>query len=213
MSDRTALPATGGTSLLPALTPDDLTPEFRVVARGGVRRGIRLEHGFWTALKGMAERRRCTIGMLVEEIARHADEAGNLTSAIRVACLRSMGEENLLLRKLASIKTINAIISACPAPAFALETSKKILTFNSAFQQLVRRQLPASPGDDGRPDLKLALDLSVSDIFARLAATGDAPVLTGFIIGAGDRRYRGQLNVVRAPVAEPELLMAFVSNS
>ena len=35
-------------------------------------------------------------------------------------------------------------------------------------------------------------------------------MVTGFVIGAGDRRYRAQLNVVRAPVSEPELLLAFV---
>ncbi len=180
------------------------------MARGGTRRGIRLERVFWTSLKQMAENRKCTIGMLVEEIAESHADTGNLTSAIRVACMRGMADENLTLRRLASIKTINAILVACPSPAFALSSSKKILTFNAPFQQLVRRQLPVAPNDDARHDLKLALDLNVADIFARLDANGETPVATGFVIGAGERRYRGQLNAVRAPVVEPELLMAFV---
>ena len=196
--------------LLPPLAAEDFGLEFRVVARGGTRRGIRLERAFWTSLKQMAENRRCTIGMLIEEIAESHANTGNLTSAIRVACMRGLADENQTLQRLASIKTINAILVACPSPAFALSSSKKILTFNAPFQQLVRRQLPVAPNEDARHDLKLALDLNVADIFARLDANGETPVATGFVIGAGDRRYRGQLNAVRAPVVEPELLMAFV---
>jgi predicted DNA-binding ribbon-helix-helix protein len=194
------------------LAAEDFGPEFRVVARGGIRRGIRLERVFWVTLKQMAESRKSTIGMLVDEIAENHAEQGNLTSAIRVACMRGMAEENLALRKLASIRTISAILVACPSPAFALASSKKILTFNAPFQQLVRRQLPTGSNEDARHDLKLALDLNVADIFARLEANGETPVATGFVIGAGERRYRGQLSVVRAPVAELELLMAFVFN-
>jgi hypothetical protein len=116
------------------------------------------------------------------------------------------------LRRLASIRTINAILLACPSPAFALASTKKIVTFNAPFQQLVKRQLPAAFDEDTRQDLKLALDLNVADIFARLDTNGDVAVASGFVIGAGERRYRGQLNVVRAPVLDLELLMAFVFN-
>jgi predicted DNA-binding ribbon-helix-helix protein len=199
--------------LLLSLSTEDLEPEFRVVARGGVRRGIRLERFFWISLKKLAESRKSTLGKVIEEIAETHAGAGNLTSAIRVACIRWLSDKNTDLQKLASLKTINAILVACPSPAFALSSSKKILTFNPPFQQLVRRQLPVGHGDDARQDLKLALDLNVADICSRLDANGENPVVTGFVIGAGDRRYRGQLSVVRAPLIEPELLMAFVFNS
>ena len=195
------------------LSIEDLEPEFRVVARGGVRRGIRLERFFWISLKKLAESRKSTLGKVIDEIAGTHAEIGNLTSAIRVTCIRWLSDNNADLQRLASLKTINAILVACPSPAFTLSSSKKILTFNPPFQQLVRRQLPAGHGDDARQDLKLALDLNVADIFSRLDANGENPVVTGFVIGAGDRRYRGQLNVVRAPLIEPELLMAFVFNS
>ncbi|TPJ75519.1 ribbon-helix-helix domain-containing protein [Mesorhizobium sp. B2-5-13] len=197
--------------LLPQPT-EDFELEFRVVARGGTRRGIRLERAFWLSLKQMAESRKCTIGMLVDEIAESHAENGNLTSAIRVACIRALGHENLNLRRLASIRTVNAILLACPSPAFALASTKKIVTFNAPFQQLVKRQLPTAFDGDTRQDLKLALDLNVADIFARLDTNGDVAVASGFVIGAGERRYRGQLNVVRAPVLDLELLMAFVFN-
>ncbi|RUW55912.1 MULTISPECIES: ribbon-helix-helix domain-containing protein [unclassified Mesorhizobium] len=212
MSDNAISPRTLKDRLLLPLPTEDFELEFRVVARGGVRRGIRLERAFWVSLKQMAESRKCTIGMLVDEIAESHAEKGNLTSAIRVACIRESGNENLNLRKLASIRTVNAILLACPSPAFALASTKKIVTFNASFQQLVKRQLPTAFDQDTRQDLKLALDLNVADIFARLDTNGDVAVASGFVIGAGERRYRGQLNVVRAPVQDLELLMAFVFN-
>lgn len=194
------------------VSPEDIVPEFRVVVRGGNRRGIKLERFFWTALKRLALSRRSTLGNTVEQISSLAPETGNLTSAIRVACARWIAEENAELRNLTSLRGVSALLSACPSPAFALSSTRKILAFNPAFQLLVRRQLPIEQGNEGRYDLKLALDLNVGDIFARLAADGDKPVVTGFVVGAADRRYRARLNIVRAPISESEVLLAFVSS-
>ncbi|TIY01674.1 MAG: hypothetical protein E5V22_20640, partial [Mesorhizobium sp.] len=80
----TSPPTNPGPLLLP-LANEDFALEFRVVARGGMRRGIRLERAFWISLKRMAESRKCTIGMLIDEIAGTQAQNGNLTSAIRVA--------------------------------------------------------------------------------------------------------------------------------
>jgi predicted DNA-binding ribbon-helix-helix protein len=208
--DDVATAVRAGDPSLP-LSFEDVEPEFRVVVRDGNRRGIRLERFFWTALKRLAQSRKSTLGQMVEEISQVAPETGNLTSAIRVACARWLAEENAELKRLASLRKVSALLLACPSPAFALSSSKKILAFNPAFQLLVRRQLPVEQGDEGRHDLKLALDLNVADIFARLAADGDRPVVSGFVIGAADRRYRAQLNIVRAPISESEVLLAFVS--
>jgi len=207
--DNVATAERSGETVFP-LSFEDVEPEFRVVVRGGTRRGIRLERFFWASLKRLAESRKSTLGQVVEEISRVQPETGNLTSAIRVACARWLADQNAELRSLASLKVVNAILLACPSPAFALSSSKKILAFNPAFQMLIRRQLPVGPGADARSDMKLALDLNVADVFLRLENNGDQPVITGFVIGAGDRRYRAQLSVVRAPVSEPELLLAFV---
>ncbi|MBX3596172.1 MAG: ribbon-helix-helix domain-containing protein [Rhizobiaceae bacterium] len=81
-----------------SLEKDPFTPEFRVVARGNVRRGIRLERIFWVTLKRIAESRKITMGALIEEIAESHGESGNLTSAIRVTCLKWLDEQNSLLR-------------------------------------------------------------------------------------------------------------------
>jgi predicted DNA-binding ribbon-helix-helix protein len=192
------------------LSVDDVETEFRVVVRDGNRRGIRLEHFFWTALKRIAQSRKSTLGQVVEEISQAAPETGNLTSAIRVACARWLADENAELRKVASLQGVNALLLACPSPAFALSSSKKIMAFNPAFQNLVRRQQPIPQSEDEEHGLKLTLDLNVVDIFAKLAADDDRPVVTGFVMGASDRRYRGRLNIVRAPASESEVLLAFV---
>ncbi|PWK76756.1 ribbon-helix-helix domain-containing protein [Aminobacter sp. AP02] len=207
MSDSATVPDGLGVNVF---SVDDLTTDFRVVVRQGSRRGIRLERLFWTTLKQLAEHNRLTIGEMVEEIARANGDTSNLASAIRVACLRWKADQSAELAKLASLRTINAILGACPAPAFALSSTKKILSLNSAFQILVKRQLPAGFGDETNRDLRLSLDLNVADIFARLDANGGVPIASGFVIGAGERRYRGQLNVVRAPIRTPELLLSFV---
>lgn len=210
MSDDTAAPGPAGEGFVRPLSVEDFAPEFRVVARGGVRRGIRLERLYWSLLRQLAEKRRSTIGLLIDEIAAFQGETANLTSAIRVACLRWLADENADLRKLASLQTVNGILAACPSPAFALSSTKKILAFNAAFQNLVKRQLPIAAGEDARQDLKLALDVNVAEIFSRLDGNGNSPVITGFVIGARERRYRGQINAVKAPVIEPDLLLAYV---
>lgn len=195
------------------LSLEDVEPEFRVVVRDGNRRGIRLERFFWATLKRVAQSRKSTLGQVVEEISHVAPETGNLTSAIRVACARWQADEITELKKLASWRRVSALLLACPSPAFALTSAKKILAFNPSFQVLVRRQLPMTHGDDGQRDLKLAIDLNVADVFARLGAEDDRPVVTGFVIGAADRRYRGQLNIVRAPASDAEVLLAFVTGA
>lgn len=188
----------------------DVETEFHVVVRDGNRRGIRLERFFWVALKDLAESRRETLGHLVDEIAELVPQSGNLTSAIRVACGRWLADQNADLKSLTSLKTVNALLSACPSPAFALSSTKKILAFNLAFQHLVRRQLPMEQNQTRGHDLKLAFDLTIPEVFARLASDGDRPVVTGFVVGAADRRYRAQLSIVRAPLSGSDVLLAFV---
>lgn len=209
MNDSTTSPESHG---IHVFSTDDLTTDFRVVVRLGTRRGIRLERLFWNTLRQLAEHNHLTIGEMVEVIAQANGDTANLASAIRVACLRWMSDQGAALGKLASLRTINAILGACPAPAFALSSTKKILTFNPAFQHLVRRQLPVGFGEDAHRDLRLSLDLNVADIFAKLDANDGVPIASGFVISAAERRYRGQLNIVRAPIKTPELLLCFVVN-
>ena len=194
----------------PPAIEDAAKPEFRVVARGKSRRGIRLERIFWETAKSIAQRNRITIGSLVDEISSQQIGSSNLASAIRVACLSWMVKRTAQLEALTSVAVINSILTAVPSPAFALGANKKILAFNTAFQTLVRRQFPVLAEAEQRGDLKLALDVNVAELMARLDQNGNTAVLTGFAIGIGDRRFRGQLNAVKAPSIDVEMVLAFV---
>jgi predicted DNA-binding ribbon-helix-helix protein len=189
-----------------------LQPIFRVVGKAGSRRALRLERVFWDTLRDMARADHSSVAALVEEqAAGEVAKATNLSSAIRVACASRLRDEVESLSKIASLGTVNAMLAACPSPAFALSATKAILSFNQPFQQFVRRQLPFSPTAENKNELRLALDMSLKEVFERLDVTHDRPVSSGFALGAGERRYRGQVNLVRAPVRQPPVLLAFVA--
>lgn len=193
------------------LTHSDFDVEFRVVSRkGGARRGMRLERFYWSALKRMAAANGMTIGAQLEEIVAAQPADANVSSSVRVACGRWLDAEVTRHAVIGSMETLNAILAATPSPAFVLSSAKKILSFNDSFQSFVRRQLPVGEANAKREDLKLAIDANITDIFRDLDAARSKPATTGFVIGTDDRRYRGQLAVVRAPVAGESLLLAFV---
>jgi hypothetical protein len=121
-----------------------------------------------------------------------------------------MMKRNQKLEAVTSVAAITTLLNAVPSPAFALGANKKILAFNAAFQMLVRRQFPSVTASDQRADLKLALDMNVADLLIRLDQNGNSAVSTGFVIGVDDRRFRGQLNAVRAPATDVEMILAFV---
>ncbi len=199
-----ANPAAGGRA--------DLQPIFRAVGRTGKRHALRLERVFWDTLHELAKANHTTITSLVEELAAgETAKATNLSSAVRVACAEFLRGEVDSLSRITSLTTVNSILAACPSPAFALSATRAILSFNQPFQQFVRRQLPFSPTTENKNELRLALDMSVKDVFERLDVTHDRPVSSGFAIGAGERRYRGQVNLVRAPMRQPPVLLAFVA--
>ena len=199
------------TSLLPLLTAGELQWDFRTVSYEGSRRGLRLERIFWDALKKMAAEKGVTLGRLVEEIAVRQEKPANLASAIRAICLNWLARGNEELRLLASMRTTVAIITACPSPAFALSAARRISAFNQPFQMLVRRHLPPASGMDVQQEMKLTLDLNVREMLEHLRENMDTPLVTGFVLGLGERRYRGQLRAVLAPTKDTDLLIAFVT--
>ncbi len=194
----------------PVVSEDEARPEFRVVAKGKSRRGIRLERIFWQTAKSIARQSHMTMGSLVDEISSQPASTNNLASAIRVACLSWLVQRTAHLEALTSTTVINSLLTAVPTPAFALGANKKILSFNPAFQALVRKHFPVVGESEHKSDLKLSLDVNVADLMDRLAKNGNTAVLTGFVIGIGERRVRGQLNAVMAPSSDVDVVLAFV---
>ena len=78
----------------PLLSEEAAKFEFRVVARGKSRRGIRLERIFWQTAKSIAQRNHVTMGSLVDEISSQQAGSNNLASSIRVARLAAANPPN-----------------------------------------------------------------------------------------------------------------------
>jgi predicted DNA-binding ribbon-helix-helix protein len=185
------------------------TPQFRVISQGKVKRGIRLEHVFWQAAKKIAQRRQLTIGGFFDAVSAQDPDATNLASAIRVACVSWMADRTTELENITSLSVLGSILAAVPSPAVVLGPERKILASNKAFQLFVRRHLSIpSPADP--KDVRLVPDIGVPEIVARLEQNGNAAVLSGFSLTVADRRIRGQLNAVRAPLSEPGTIIGFV---
>lgn len=193
-----------------AAAADDSALEFRAVTSAGKRRGIKLERVFWDALRSIAKEKGLTIGGFVDQVSA-ATGAKNLTSAIRVACMNTYVERNEAMYALGAPETVEAVLAATPTPAFTLASNRRIVSFNAGFQALVRRQFAGIGADSGKMDLRLSLDVAVDELLARLVENRNSPVSTGFVLFMGERRHRGQVNVIRVPARAADLLMAFVS--
>lgn len=185
------------------------TPQFRVISQGKVKRGVRLEHVFWQAAKKIAQRRRLTIGGFFDAISEQDPDASNLASAIRVACVSWMADRTTELESITSLSVLGSILAAVPSPAVVLGPDRKILASNKAFQLFARRHLSVPSAADPK-DMRLVPDIAVPEIVARLEQNGNSAVLSGFSLTVADRRIRGQLNAVRAPLNEPGTIIGFV---
>jgi predicted DNA-binding ribbon-helix-helix protein len=193
----------------PADAGGDSALEFRAVTSGGKRRGIKLERVFWDALRSISKEKGLTIGGFVDQVSA-TTTAKNLTSAIRVACMKAYAERNEAMYALGAPETVEAVLTATPTPAFTLAANRRIVSFNAGFQALVRRQFAGA--DESAPtELRLSPHVAVDELLARLAQNRNAPVATGFVLIMGERRHRGQLNVIRVPSRSVDLLMAFVA--
>lgn len=205
-----AKPGAGGDATAAFISPDDLALEFRVLSSGGKRRGLRLEHAVWESLRQIARDSGTTPSRYVAALASDHPDAPNLSALVRIACLNRLKRDNAQLARLTSLRMVNAILAASPAPGFALSRERRIVAFNAPFQTMVRRRFPDAGAAQTRLEPRLALDVTIRDIIARLDETDNQPVRTGFAIGVGDQRLRGVLNAIKAPSKDEPLLLAFI---
>lgn len=190
-----------------------LAPVFRAVNTPRQRRGIRLESIYWDGLRLLADDRGRSIGEMVEEtVDAAADNATNLASLLRVGVVRWLLERTRRLETLTHLDNTNAIIQASPSPAFVLTADKRILLYNRAFLNLIQSRFLNVRADIMQKGLRLSLDTQLDGVVDGLER-GDAPMIaTGFAIGLDDRRVRGTLNLVLAPVHRQSMVIAFIVN-
>ncbi len=188
----------------------DAEPIFRVVEDNDARRGIRLERAYWQALREIASATSQKIGPLVRSVIGQAPDMTNTTSLLRVYCLNWALDELEAARNSSSPSLIVNLVKASPSAAFALGLDKRIIAYNQPFLAFIQARFSfAAPGPIGR-DFRLALDAHLVDLAASLKANGNTPTGVGFVVGVGDRRLRGNLNAILAPVSGQDIVLCYV---
>lgn len=188
------------------------TPIFRAVSTPKQRRGIRLESIYWDGLKMLAADTGRSIGEVVEEVADSMPESGNLASLLRVRVVRWMSERVHALERATQAEAADAIIQACPSPAFALTADKKIVFHNRSLLGLIQSRFIAVQPDVMQKGLRLALDTRLDHVIEQLRG-GAKSVPSGFVLGVEERRIRGTLNLVLAPVGRKPMVLAFITSA
>lgn len=188
----------------------DAEPIFRVVEDQDGRRGLRLEQAYWKILRRIATATAQKTGALVKSITSQAPEVTNTTSLLRVYCLKWVLEESETLRQISDPSLVVNLVRASPSAAFALGLDKRIIAFNQPFQTFVQARFAAlESGAIGR-DFRLALDTHLNELAVSLRVNGNVPAQVGFVVGFGDRRARGTLNAILAPVAGRDIVLCYV---
>lgn len=188
----------------------DAEPVFRVVEDRAARRGIRLERIYWQVLRDIAQASGQKLGALISAIVGEAPESGNATSLLRVYCLKAKLDDLSASDRLIDPATVVNLVKASPGPAFALGLDKRVVAYNQPFLNFIQARFAyAEAGPIGK-DLRLALDVQLADLAARLEDSGNAPASAGFVVGVGERRVRGNLNVILAPVKDRNIVLCYV---
>ena len=107
--------------------------EQRILQLHGKRYSLRLEREFWAALENIAAGRKLRLNRLVAEIAARRRGDGNLSSTLRVFCLRE--SERVAAARAVAIDgaSITALVESAPAPGMLLDSEQVVLAANDAF--------------------------------------------------------------------------------
>jgi predicted DNA-binding ribbon-helix-helix protein len=195
-----------------ALPPaEDSATRFVAVRSGEFRRGLRLEEIYWRALKDVAAASGLSIGGLVRQVEEASGEdEGNATSRLRVLCLGWFMDKLAKVHALTHRGMTSSLIQACPTPAFALGTDRQIIAYNPHFLNLIQARLSVAGSGSMARNLRLALDIQISDLIAALQKNNNMPVGTGFVIGVETQRFRGRMNAVLVPTSDSPVIACYV---
>lgn len=127
-------------------------PEFRGVSVEGQRYGVRLETGFWEAIREIGSSYGQDKNWFVREALKHGREDGNLTSKLRVACLTWFVQHYEANAVANSRRRLRSLLASCATPAIVLGEDGAVEDFNSSYVELLeqrRRVLEASTVAEG----------------------------------------------------------------
>lgn len=188
----------------------DMAARFRAVRVGDHRRGIRLEQIYWDVLGEITQRDGVSLALYVEEAARRFPDAVNITSVLRVLVTGWLRDRNEEMRTLTDAGRVDALVQACPSPAFALQEDKRIVAYNPAFVNYVQARFSHFSQVLMAKGLRLSLDVQIAELAQALRRAGNKPLRTGFVLGIDDQRLRGQLSTTLAPASDKVTILGYV---
>lgn len=192
------------------MASDYASPHFRAVNSRGVRRGLRLENIFWTAIEQISSRQGISVGGYFEKVEGEVTSEAGFSSRIRSAVVNDLVQRLDAIEVANSRERVFALVQASPGPTFLLSSDKKIVKYNPAFFSFIQSRSSESASVEMLRNMSLSLDIQIEDAILRLQATGGKPVNVGFALGVADRRVRGRLNLALASLSGASMLMAFV---
>ena len=126
--------ASGSEAVLPQSAPEPASPiDHKIVQIDGRRYSIKLERCFWEALREIAEERQIRLNHLIGVIASQRRGEENLTSQLRVFCLRESRQRLTETSYFATKTSLLTVVMGSPAACLALSASQRIVATNPAF--------------------------------------------------------------------------------
>ncbi len=185
-------------------------PLYRAVTTNQSRQGLRLEQAYWDCLNTISNQTGNSVGELIDACRNPSADNSNLSSRLRVSCLRWMNQELDASKQMLSDQTIRNTLYACPSPALALTADKRLHSFNQPFHRLVTERFATSESENVLPQMKLLLDLQIQELIEQLRHNANKPVTTGIAIGVGHQTLRSNLNAVLAASPQQNIILGYV---
>ena len=192
------------------LNADEFIKKFKAIRTQKGRRGIKLERLFWDVLKKISTDANLTMGSLVESTETKYPEQENLTSTLRVICLSEINDQLTQLQRITSDRLTKNLVLACPTPALALSSDKRLVSFNKPFLQFVHEKFSVRQDQELFSKLKLVLDVQIDVLIQRFIENNNQPIQVGIAIGVDERRIRSRMNVLLAPSAKQNLIIGYL---
>lgn len=184
--------------------------KFRAITIDGSRKALKLETVFWNALEEQAGHAGVTVSDIIQSALSKADADPNATSAVRQHVVGLLMAADRERRRMLSVEAVGHILNACPSPAFALSSERRLRLTNNPFLRFVRLSLPSEMPEKAATGLRLQIDLQMEELFATLEKNNGQPVSVGFALGLNERRVRGRMNAVLAPCIEEKMILGFI---
>ncbi len=185
-------------------------PEFRAVTTSGGRKGLRLEHAFWSALTAIASWSGAKRHKLIARVLEDADgRALNSSSVLRSFAMNAVHKELERVKAQSDAAFAVSLLQQAPVPSFAVDRAKRIVRVNGEFNHFVRILFAETSDPASKKSLQLNLETPVAKVFAELGQSGSAGQYM-LNISVEGRSRRTRTRIVAVPPHDPRILVGYI---